>query len=211
MTTKRTPASHVPARTPESVSFEFIERRILRIRGVKVMLDSDLAAIYGVTTSQLNQQVGRNANRFPSDFMFRLRKIEYEALMLQNATSKKGRGGRTKLPQVFTEHGAIMAANVLRSPRAIRMSIFVVRAFVRLRESLKTQKALAQKIMEIENINERLLQLRITQRTVASAVSRGISRPRPLPILFPLSSQHRSLQWGAVARSVNTCPASSFP
>lgn len=96
----------------------------------KVILDSDLARIYGVTTARLNQQVKRNLGRFPEDFMFQLSKEEFESLMLQFATSKMGRGGRRKLPYAFTEHGAIMAANVLNTPRAVQMSIFVVRAFV---------------------------------------------------------------------------------
>lgn len=97
---------------------EVIERRILVIRDCKVLLDSDLARIYGVTTARLNQQVRRNPDRFPEDFMFQLTHGEFTNLMLQTATSKRRRGGRRKLPIVFTEHGAIMAANVLNSKRA---------------------------------------------------------------------------------------------
>lgn len=82
------------------------------------MLDSDMAAIYGVTTARLNQQVRRNAERFPTDFMFEISNEEFEGLMMQNATSNRGRGGRRKLPLAFTEHGALMAANVLKSLRA---------------------------------------------------------------------------------------------
>ena len=101
-----------PMKTSTPVPIEKIERAIYLIRSEKVMLDSDLAALYGVTTARLNQQVNRNLERFPEDFMFQLTNIEFQGLMLQIATSKKGRGGRRKLPLVFTEHGAIMAANV---------------------------------------------------------------------------------------------------
>ena len=137
-------------KTSSSIPIEGIERAIYVIRGEKVMLDSDLAALYGVSTARLNQQVNRNIERFPEDFMFQLTKVEFKGLMLQFATSKKGRGGRRKLPLVFTEHGAIMAANVLNSKRAVRMSVFVVRAFVKLRETALRYKELAAKITELE-------------------------------------------------------------
>ena len=104
------------------------------------MLDFDLAALYGVATARLNQQVNRNIERFPEDFMCQLTNEEFKALMLQIATSKKGRGGRRKLPLVFTEHGAIMAANVLNSKRAVRMSVFVVRAFGILRTHSSSER-----------------------------------------------------------------------
>jgi len=130
---------------------ERIERSILLIRGQKVLLDSDLASLYGVTTKRLNEQVKRNAERFPVDFMFQLNAEEYKALRSQLATLKTGRGQHRKYrPYVFTEHGAIMAANVLNSPRAIEMSVYVVRAFVRLREVLTTHKDLARKLEELE-------------------------------------------------------------
>ncbi|MDI6736573.1 MAG: ORF6N domain-containing protein [bacterium] len=134
----------------ELISQEVIEKKIYLIRGQKVMLDSDLAKIYGVTTTRLNQQVNRNQDRFPEDFMFQLTKEEFESLILQFATSKKGRGGRRKLPYVFTEHGAIMLASVLNSVIAVRASIQVVRAFVHLREILSTHKELAYKLNELE-------------------------------------------------------------
>jgi hypothetical protein len=114
-------------KTSSPIPIERIERAIYLVRGEKVMLDSDLAALYGVSTARLNQQVNRNIERFPEDFMFQLTNAEFKGLMLQIATSKTGRGGRRKLPLVFTEHGAIMAANVLNSERAGRMSVFVVR------------------------------------------------------------------------------------
>ena len=129
---------------------ERIERLVLLVRGQKVMLDSDLAKIYGVSTTRLNQQIKRNMSRFPEDFIFKLTNEEFRTLMLQNATSNTSRGGRRKLPYAFTEHGAIMIANVLKSKRAIRVSVYVVRAFVRLREALATHKELAQKLKELE-------------------------------------------------------------
>lgn len=127
-----------------------ITRSILVLRGHRVILDADLAAIYGVTTGRLNEAVKRNATRFPEDFMFRLSAAEHTALISQIATSKSGRGGRRKLPWAFTEHGAIQAANVLNSPRAIAMGVYVVRAFVRLRELLASNTALAHKLDELE-------------------------------------------------------------
>lgn len=114
------------------------------------MLDSDLAELYGVETRVLSQAVKRNPDRFPEDFMFRLTADEYESLRSQIATSKKGRGGRRYLPRVFTEHGTIMLASVLNSEQAIEASIFVVRAFVRLREILSVHKEFARKLAELE-------------------------------------------------------------
>jgi phage regulator Rha-like protein len=136
---------------------EPIEILIRVVRGQRVILDSDLATIYEVSTTRLNQQVRRNAERFPEDFAFQLTPDEFAGLMLQIATSKKGRGGRRKLPLIFTEHGAIMAANVLNSPRAEQMSVFVIRAFVKMREMLAQNKELAAKLMELErSLTDRL-------------------------------------------------------
>ncbi len=131
------------------VSAGQIESLILSIRGRRVILDADLARLYGVTTARLNEQVRRNPDRFPADFMFSLSQQEFTALISQNATSK-GRGGRRKLPNVFTEHGAIMAANVLNSGQAIDVSVFVVRAFVRLREMVHANREVAAKLEELE-------------------------------------------------------------
>jgi len=108
-----------------------IERAILRIRGYNVMLDRNLAAVYGVTTKRLNQQVKRNRSRFPKDFAFQLHAEEAQVLRLQIATSNKGRGGRRTRPFAFTEHGAVMLASVLNTPVAVQASIHVVRAFIR--------------------------------------------------------------------------------
>ena len=127
-----------------------VEKYILFYRGHRVVLDAVLAKLYGVSTARLNQQYRRNLERFPSDFAFELNAAEGSVLMLQSATSKPGRGGRRKLPIVFTEHGAIMAAGVLNSKTAVRASIHVVRAFVRLRAILATHKELAIKLSELE-------------------------------------------------------------
>ena len=132
------------------IPVESIGQRILLIRGAKVMLDSGLAELYGVTTKRLNEQAKRNLDRFPADFMFQLTDDEHAALRSQIATSKTGRGGRRYAPYVFTEHGAIMAATILNSPKAIEMSVFFVRAFVRLREVLSTHKELAAKLEALE-------------------------------------------------------------
>ena len=124
---------------------------IRTIRGQKVILDSDLARIYGVTTKRLNEQVKRNAKRFPSDFLFRLTGEEADSLRSQIATLKTGRGQHRKfLPYAFTENGAVMAANVLNSPAAVRMSVFVVRAFVKMRELLGGTKELAKQLAALE-------------------------------------------------------------
>ncbi|OGX41734.1 MAG: DNA-binding protein [Omnitrophica WOR_2 bacterium RIFCSPHIGHO2_02_FULL_68_15] len=129
---------------------ERVERRIHSIRGHRVILDLDLASLYGVATKRLNEQVKRNAERFPEDFMFRLTEEEAEVLRSQIATSSERHGGRRYQPYAFTEHGAIMAANVLNNPRAVKVSILVVRAFVRLRQVLATHRELAHKLDELE-------------------------------------------------------------
>lgn len=131
-------------------SAEQIEQAILLVRGQKVMLDSDLAALYGVETWNLNKAVKRNLDRFPADFMFQLTAAEAERLRFQIGSSKTGRGGRRYLPYVFTEQGVAMLSSVLRSPRAVQVNIDIMRAFVRLRELLATHKELARKLEELE-------------------------------------------------------------
>jgi hypothetical protein len=126
-----------------------VEGAIYLIRGQRVMLDSDLAAIYGVTTKRLNEQLRRNRKRFPQDFAFQLTTEEFRNLRPQFATSK-GRGGRRYFPWVFTEHGAIMLASVLNSDIAVQASVRVVRAFVRLREMVAANAQLAAKLEELE-------------------------------------------------------------
>jgi ORF6N domain len=140
------------------LQMEEIAQRIHLIRGHRVILDADLAAFYGETTKRFNQQVRRNLARFPADFMFQLDAEEAQSLRLQLATldaadqeSKPGRGRYSKyLPMAFTEHGAIMAATLLNSPRATEVSVHVVRAFVQWRSMLATNRELAQKLHTLE-------------------------------------------------------------
>jgi hypothetical protein len=128
-----------------------VSSKILVLRNQKVILDTDLSELYGVPVKQLNQQIKRNRTRFPADFLFTLTKAEDESLRSQTVTSKPGRGGRRYLPHAFTEHGAIMAATVLNSKRAIEMSIFVVRAFVQMREALLVNQKVVSKLSELES------------------------------------------------------------
>ncbi|MEQ1802624.1 MAG: ORF6N domain-containing protein [Gammaproteobacteria bacterium] len=117
------------------------------VRGQRVLLDADLALVYGVTTKRLNEQVRRNADRFPQDFLIRLTNQDLASLRSQIATLKPGRGAHRKYPPVaFTEHGAIMAATILDSPRAVQMSVYVVRAFARLRQAVATHSQLAREL-----------------------------------------------------------------
>ncbi len=138
--------------TKESLlPLETITQRIVVFREQKVLLDSDLATLYGVETRRFNEQVRRNTERFPEDFMFQLSQEEWDSLRSQFATLKMGRGQHRKyLPYVFTEHGAIMAATVLNSPSAVEVSIYVVRAFVRLREMISSNKELSKRLDELE-------------------------------------------------------------
>jgi hypothetical protein len=124
--------------------------KILILRNQRVILDEDLAELYGVSVKRLNEQIKRNPQRFPSDFLFTLSRAEYDDLKSQNATSTTSHGGRRYLPHAFTEHGAIMAASVLNSKRAIEMSIFVVRAFVQMRHSLLIKQQVMSKLTEFE-------------------------------------------------------------
>ena len=163
-----------------------IETVILTVRKQRVILAADLAAIYGVDTRRLNEQVKRNAGRFPGDFVFQLSREEYAALRSQNAILADGRaalrlqtvilkqGQHAKYPPyVFTEHGALMAANVLHSKRAVQMSVFVIRAFMRLREHVTANTAIIKRLAEIDKT---LLQ----HDTVLSDIYRKL-----LPLLQP--------------------------
>ena len=135
---------------------------IREIRGQRVLLDSDLAAIYGVPTFRFNEAVKRNRHRFPADFMFQLTQDEFEALTSQVAISKPaaltsqiaiskpGRGGRRTLPFAFTEHGALQAANVLKSKRAVAMSVYVIRAFVQMREQIAANATILKRLAEMD-------------------------------------------------------------
>jgi len=132
------------------VTTEQIERQILLYRGQKVLLDVHLAALYGVTTKRLNEQVKRNRSRFPDDFTFQLTPDEVDTLRSQIATSKSGRGGRRYAPYVFTEQGVAMLSTVLNSERAIQVNIEIMRAFVRLRQLLASNDRLARKLEALE-------------------------------------------------------------
>jgi len=165
-----------------------IENRILVVRGQKVLLDSDLSALYGVETRVLNQAVKRNLERFPADFMFQLSAKEFENWRSQLVMSKPGaKMGLRRAPFAFTEHGALMAASVLNTPRAVEVSLYVVRAFVRLRETLAAHKELAAKLEELEQKTEALAlrhdtlaaNTRAQLRQVFEAIRELMSPPEP--------------------------------
>jgi len=134
---------------PLALKSESIAQLVLFIRGERVILDRDLASLYGVTTKALNQAVKRNAARFPADFMFQLTKSEYEALRSQSVTLKRGQHLKY-LPYVFTEQGVAMLSSVLRSPRAIEVNIAIMRTFVQLRRLMESNRELGRKIEALE-------------------------------------------------------------
>lgn len=167
---------------PDSRPFaiEAIASRIVTLRGERVLLDADLAALYGVETRRLNEQVRRNRRRFPADFIFRLTREELENLMSQFATSRWG--GRRKLPYVFTEHGAIQAATILSTRRAVEVSVYVVRAFVQLRGVLAANRELAKRLDELESRIERKFDTH--DRVIADildAIRQLMTPPEPKP------------------------------
>lgn len=135
-------------KTKALVPVETIEQKILLIRGQKVMLDRDLAVLYGVTTRDLNKAVNRNLTRFPNDFMVQLTRNEFENLKFHFGTSSWG--GTRKLPKAFTEQGVAMLSSVLNSERAVQVNIAIMRAFVKLREIIVSNKDLARKLNELE-------------------------------------------------------------
>ena len=163
-----------------------IQNLIYEIRGTKVMLDSDLAKLYGVETFNLNKAVKRNLHRFPNDFMFQLTKEEYDALIFQIGISKKGRGGRRFLPYVFTEQGVSMLSSVLNSDRAIAINIEIIRTFVKLRQYaiLSTEKnkeidELRKILMlHIENTDKRFSEHDKTIRQIINALNNLIEKPK---------------------------------
>lgn len=132
--------------TAVAIPIERIARCIYLIRGQKVMLDHDLAELYGVMTGNLNKAVARNRRRFPKDFMFQLSTEEHESLLFQNGIAKTGRGGRRSRPYAFTQEGVAMLSSVLRSDRAADINVAIMRTFVRLREMLATNADLARKV-----------------------------------------------------------------
>jgi hypothetical protein len=162
---------------------------ILTIRGQKVVLDMELARIYGVTTKVFNQAVKRNKKKFPTDFMFQLTAEEYEGLRSQFAISNRSQfvtGSQRHrnpryVPYAFTEHGAVMAANILRSTKAIQMSVFVVRAFIRMRQMLIEQRGLARKLAELEKELTARLDIHETAITEMMRQIRQLLSPPPEP------------------------------
>jgi hypothetical protein len=161
------------------VPAEVIERRILLLRGHKVILDSQLAELYEVPTFRLNEAVKRNQRRFPEDFMFRLTKEEAGPLTSQSAMSKAGRGGRRTLPYVFTEQGVAMLSTVLNSERAIAVNITIMRTFVRLRQILATHKELAARLEVLERKYDQKFK-------VVFDVLKQLMQPPPSPPKPPL-------------------------
>lgn len=147
---RRSLPDSLPAQS--AISSDDITRIICCVRGHRVILDSDLAKVYGVTTKRLNEQLRRNRDRFPEDFGFQLVAQEWECLRSQIATLEKpGRGAHRKyLPFAFTEHGALQVANILNSPRAVAMSVYVIRAFVKMREELTANAVILKRLAEIE-------------------------------------------------------------
>lgn len=180
-TNPSTPPVDTPAVPGEMLSPQVLAERILVVRGQRVLLDADLARLYGVETKKFNQQIKRNAARFPQDFMFRLTDEEHASLRSQNVTSN--RGGRRYLPLAFTEHGAIMAASVLNSDQAVEMSVYVVRAFVQLRAVLLDHKALAEKLAALER---RVSHHDNSLAEVIDAIRALMAQPKPVsrPIGF---------------------------
>ena len=179
-------------RTPSAT--DDVQSHILTHRGQKVILDSDLAAIYGVETKALNRAVKRNAKRFPADFVFQLTSEETESLRCQIGTSNEGRGGRRFLPYVFTENGAVMAANVLNSIRAVRMSIFVVRAFVRMRELLTGSKELAAELKKLEaKLTSRLDVHEVAITEVLRRIMQLLDPPPAPPVLEKSMGFHTTI------------------
>jgi hypothetical protein len=142
--------SSIMSSPPGFLATNEIQRRIHLMRGQRVLLDSDLAEFYGVATSHLNKAIARNRTRFPEDFAFRLTMDETKALIFQSGISKPARGGVRKPATVFTEQGVAMLASVLRSPRAVAVSVAIIRVFVQLRHLLSTHRELASKLAELE-------------------------------------------------------------
>lgn len=158
-------SASAPAASSSLLPLELVTHRILALRGQRVILDADLAALYGVETKRFNEAVKRNAEKFPADFSFTVTAEEFANLRSQFATSSvdgsgigasTGHGGRRYLPRVFTEHGALMAATILSSPRAVEVSVYVVRAFVQLRELANTHQGLAKRLDALEEKTETL-------------------------------------------------------
>jgi phage regulator Rha-like protein len=190
------PAANPMTSSKALAPVEDITRAILVLRGHRVLLDTELAVLYGVTTKRFNEQVRRNAKRFPADFMFQLTAEEISSLRSQFATLKLGRGQHRKyLPYVFTEHGAIMAATILNTPRAVEMSVYVVRAFVQLRELLASNKELARRFAQLETrLDKKLTTHDEAIAAILSAIRQLMHPPVPKrrPIGFTANIDEKS-------------------
>lgn len=164
------------AKSSNRLRIEHLEQMIHVIRGQRVMLDSDLARLYGVTTKALNQAVKRNADRFPDDFAYQLTAQEVADLRSQIVTSSEAHGGRRYSPWVFTEHGVAMLSSVLRSPQAIRVNIEIMRAFVRMRRLLATPGEIVQQLTQLAET----VQLHDKQiKTIAEILRQMMEKPPP--------------------------------
>jgi ORF6N domain len=162
-----------------SASINEIEQAIHVVRGHRVMLDSDLARLYGVTTSALNQAVKRNPERFPEDFAYQLTKREFSDLISQTVTSKNGRGGRTKLPWVFTEQGVAMLSSVLNSLTAARVNVEIMRTFVRLRRLMATPGELVEQLLKLaETVQWHDEQIKVIRQVLQQMLERPESPKR---------------------------------
>jgi hypothetical protein len=161
-----------PEMTPE-----VIEERIHELRGRRIMLDSDLAGLYEVSTKVLNQAVRRNAERFPGDFMFQLTSREWESLRSQSVTSK-GRGGRKYAPYAFTEEGVAMLSSVLRSRRAVQVNIEIMRAFVRLRQMFASNEVLARRLANLESKYD--ARFRVVFRAIRKMMADDLPARKPI-------------------------------
>jgi hypothetical protein len=157
---------------------ERVERAIVSVRGQKVILDVDIAALYGVSVGRLNEALRRNLERFPPDFMFQLTSTEPENLKSQFAISSSGWGGRRSLPYAFTEHGVAMLSSVLRSPRAIQVNIEIVRAFVKLRRMLASHADLTRKLEALEQKYD--AQFKVVFDAIRRLMTPQTPRPRPI-------------------------------
>ena len=171
-----------PRREPTDLVPAQLDALIHTIRGQRVMLDSDLAVLYGVTTSALNQAVERNPDRFPDDFAFVMTRQEFTNLMSQIVTSSSGYGGRRKLPRVFTEQGVAMLSGVLRSPQAVAVNVEIMRTFVRLRQVLMSHAELASQLQALAST----VRLHDEQIRAISALLQRFLTPPPTPPRRPI-------------------------
>jgi len=166
-----------PPKLREEVPDLAIERTIYFIRGQRVILDADLARLYGVTTAAVNQAVNRNAERFPDDFSYLLTQKEFTDLISQSVISKSIRGGRRKVPRVFTEHGVAMLSSVLRSPEAVKVNIAIMRTFVRLRRLMATPGEIVEQLTKLADT----VQLHDHQIKAITDVLQRMVEPPPSP------------------------------